>query len=54
MTFRVAATSLAFAAASAAALTLPAAAEELRIGFIAPLTGIQAQVGKDMVNGFQM
>jgi branched-chain amino acid transport system substrate-binding protein len=31
-----------------------ARAEELRIGFIAPLTGIQAQVGKDMVNGFQM
>ena len=29
-------------------------AEELRIGFIAPLTGIQAQVGRDMVNGFQM
>ena len=28
--------------------------EELRIGFIAPITGIFAQVGKDMVNGFQM
>ncbi|HTT46588.1 MAG TPA: ABC transporter substrate-binding protein, partial [Pseudolabrys sp.] len=27
---------------------------ELRIGFIAPMTGIFAQVGKDMVNGFQM
>ncbi len=31
-----------------------AKAEELRIGFIAPLTGIFAQVGKDMRNGFQM
>ncbi len=33
----------------------PAAAEqqELRIGFIAPITGIFAQVGKDMVDGFQ-
>ena len=30
------------------------AAEELRIGFIAPLTGGFAQVGKDMTNGFQM
>ena len=28
--------------------------EELRIGFIAPVTGIFAQVGQDMVNGFQM
>jgi branched-chain amino acid transport system substrate-binding protein len=33
----------------------PAAAQqELRIGFIAPLTGIFAQVGKDMVDGFNM
>ena len=31
-----------------------AAAEELRIGFVAPLTGGFAQVGKDMSNGFQM
>ena len=31
-----------------------ARAEELRIGFIAPMTGIFAQIGKDMVNGFQM
>jgi branched-chain amino acid transport system substrate-binding protein len=30
------------------------AAEELRIGFVAPMTGIFAQVGKDMSNGFQM
>ena len=30
------------------------AAEELRIGFLAPLTGGFAQVGKDMTNGFQL
>jgi branched-chain amino acid transport system substrate-binding protein len=36
-------------------LTVPAqAAEELRIGYVAPTTGIFAQVGKDMVDGFQM
>ena len=35
-------------------LAAPAGAEELRIGFIAPLTGIFAQVGKDMENGFQL
>jgi branched-chain amino acid transport system substrate-binding protein len=35
-------------------MSAPASAEELRIGFIAPLTGIFAQVGKDMANGFQM
>src|SRR4030095_5525576 len=36
-------------------VTPPAnAAEELRIGFVAPTTGIFAQVGKDMVDGFQM
>ncbi|MGH6664670.1 MAG: ABC transporter substrate-binding protein [Pseudolabrys sp.] len=35
-------------------LTAPAGAEELRIGFIAPMTGIFAQIGKDMVNGFEM
>ena len=42
--------------ALAAALTVASAAraEDLRIGFIAPMTGIFAQVGKDMVNGFQM
>ena len=32
----------------------PIDAEELRIGFIAPMTGPFAQVGKDMVNGFEM
>jgi branched-chain amino acid transport system substrate-binding protein len=31
-----------------------AAAEELRIGYLAPTTGIFAQVGKDMVDGFRM
>ncbi|HVZ53468.1 MAG TPA: ABC transporter substrate-binding protein [Pseudolabrys sp.] len=35
-------------------LAAPAGAEELRIGFIAPITGIFAQVGKDMENGFQL
>src|SRR5688500_5385255 len=30
------------------------AAEELRIGFIAPRTGIFSQLGVDMFNGFQM
>ena len=28
--------------------------DELRIGFVAPITGIFAQVGKDMVDGFTM
>ena len=38
-----------------ASFSLPApAAEELRIGFIAPKTGIFAQLGTDMQNGFQM
>ena len=35
-------------------LTAPANAEELRIGYISPVTGIFAAVGKDMVDGFQM
>src|SRR5262249_11927889 len=30
-----------------------ARAEDLRIGFISPITGIFAQIGKDMVDGFQ-
>jgi branched-chain amino acid transport system substrate-binding protein len=29
-------------------------AEELRLGFLAPMTGIFAQVGEDMSNGFKM
>jgi len=37
-----------------AAGAAPAGAEELRIGFLAPVTGIFAQAGADMVNGFQM
>ena len=42
------------ALALAGALSAPAQAEELRLGFIAPMTGPFAQVGKDMVDGFQM
>jgi branched-chain amino acid transport system substrate-binding protein len=34
--------------------SVPAKAEELRIGFLAPMTGIFAQIGKDMVNGFEL
>ena len=54
--FSQSATALLLGGVFAAALTIPtnARAEELRIGFIAPMTGIFAQVGKDMVNGFQM
>ena len=50
------ATALLLGGVFAAVLNIPtnARAEELRIGFIAPMTGIFAQVGKDMVNGFQM
>ncbi len=33
---------------------MSAAEEELRIGFLAPMTGIFAQIGKDMTNGFKM
>ena len=39
---------------SAALGLTPANSEELRIGFLAPTTGIFAQVGKDMVDGFKM
>jgi branched-chain amino acid transport system substrate-binding protein len=35
-------------------MSAPAKAEELRIGFLAPMTGIFAQIGKDMVNGFEL
>jgi branched-chain amino acid transport system substrate-binding protein len=49
---------IAFVATIGMALALivaPAqAAKEIRIGFIAPMTGIFAQIGKDMTNGFKM
>ncbi len=35
-------------------INAPAQAEELRIGFLAPTTGIFAQIGKDMTDGFQL
>jgi branched-chain amino acid transport system substrate-binding protein len=46
----------ALAAAVGLSLAMPAAAQqqELRIGFLAPMTGIFAQVGKDMANGFEL
>ncbi len=40
--------------AIALALAAPAGAEDLRIGFVAPMTGIFAQIGKDMANGFEL
>jgi branched-chain amino acid transport system substrate-binding protein len=52
--FRHASTFLLGTALAAGLSLAPARAEELRLGFIAPMTGIFAQVGKDMVNGFQM
>jgi branched-chain amino acid transport system substrate-binding protein len=48
---------LSLAAGLAVAIGLggaPLCAEELRIGFLAPMTGPFAQVGKDMSNGFTM
>src|SRR5689334_11978498 len=35
-------------------ITATAKSEEVRIGFLAPTTGVFAQVGKDMVDGFKM
>jgi branched-chain amino acid transport system substrate-binding protein len=35
-------------------LVASSSAEELRIGYVAPITGIFAQVGKDMIDGFQL
>src|SRR5437763_17188910 len=35
-------------------MTATAKSEELRIGYLAPTTGVFAQVGKDMVDGFRM
>ena len=46
--------SLLLAGVLAAGSGAAAQAEELRIGYLAPTTGIFAQVGKDMVDGFQM
>ena len=45
---------LLLAGALAAGATAPAAGEELRIGFIAAMTGPFAAVGRDMVDGFQL
>jgi branched-chain amino acid transport system substrate-binding protein len=45
---------LAIGAIAATATTQAQQQEELRIGFLAPTTGIFAQIGKDMVDGFQM
>ena len=45
---------LCLAAAIAFGALLPAQAQELKIGFLAPRTGIITQLGTDMVNGFQM
>jgi branched-chain amino acid transport system substrate-binding protein len=41
-------------AAAVLGASKPASAQELKIGFLAPRTGIFAQLGTDMVNGFQM
>jgi branched-chain amino acid transport system substrate-binding protein len=58
MTFRLTrsiAAMLAGGTLAAAAFAGPAQAqEELRIGFLAPRTGLFAAIGKDMVDGFQM
>src|SRR5215468_9727904 len=45
---------LLLAGGMALSLASATSAEELRIGFVAPTTGIFAQVGKDMVDGFKM
>ena len=45
---------LCLATAVAFGTLLPAQAQELKIGFLAPRTGIITQLGTDMVNGFQM
>jgi branched-chain amino acid transport system substrate-binding protein len=41
-------------AAGMSLLPMNASADELRIGFLAPMTGPFAQIGRDMVNGFEM
>ncbi|HEV8473087.1 MAG TPA: ABC transporter substrate-binding protein [Methylomirabilota bacterium] len=45
---------LAFAAPLAAPVGAPAQSGPIKIGFLAPLTGPFAQIGKDMVNGNQL
>ena len=45
---------LCLATAIAFGALLPAQAQELKIGFLAPRTGIFSQLGIDMHNGFQM
>ena len=45
---------LCLAIACACGASMPAQAQELKIGFLAPRTGIITQLGTDMVNGFQM
>ena len=57
MTGRFARIAIAVSAGAALAAELAPstrAADELRIGFIAPMTGLFAQVGKDMLDGFNM
>ena len=54
MTNRLQKTLLGSCLALGLGLTTQTSAEELRIGYISPVTGIFAQVGKDMVDGFQM
>src|SRR5688572_33389799 len=43
-----------FVGIAALAFASAPTAQELKIGFLAPMTGIFAQIGKDMENGFQM
>ena len=47
-------TSLMLGSALALSIASNARAEELRLGFIAPMTGLFAQVGKDMADGFNL
>ena len=54
MTFSRTVRSLLLGTTLSLGIVAPALAEDLNIGFIAPMTGGFAQVGKDMVDGFQM
>jgi branched-chain amino acid transport system substrate-binding protein len=51
---RAGALAIPLATVAIAPAAMPASAEEIRVGFIAPMTGPFAQVGKDMVNGWEM